>query len=99
MQEMELEDVSYSLENEQQFWAGELHGFLLQSSLFTLLESCQLANRNACASIELENILSEKCDTHALIDNVLRAYLGFSAQFKGNECQIARRIQSTLSPK
>lgn len=24
MQEMELEDVSYSLENEQQFWVGEL---------------------------------------------------------------------------
>lgn len=24
MQEMELEDISYSLENEQQFWVGEL---------------------------------------------------------------------------
>jgi len=34
-------------------------------------------------STELEKILSEQCDTHALIDNVLRAYLGFTAQFKG----------------
>ncbi|EED17651.1 conserved hypothetical protein [Talaromyces stipitatus ATCC 10500] len=61
---MELEDVSYSLENEQQFW------------------------------VELEKILSEKCDSHARIDNALRAYLGFSAQFKDeylvNEYDISR---------
>lgn len=40
MQEMELEDVSYSLENEQQFWVGESH-----PSCEELLQSLQVANR------------------------------------------------------
>jgi hypothetical protein len=46
------------------------------------------------ASIELEKILSEQCDTHALIDNVLRAYLGFTAQFKG----MSNRMTYTVYP-
>lgn len=36
-----------------------------------------------CLNIELDKILSKQCGTHALIDNALRAYLGFSAKFKG----------------
>jgi hypothetical protein len=38
MQEMELEDVSYSLENEQQFWVGEL------PPPFQAIQSLQIAN-------------------------------------------------------
>lgn len=37
MQEMELEDVPYSLENEQQFWVGELRPLFSCLSLFKLL--------------------------------------------------------------
>ncbi|MCJ1471515.1 hypothetical protein MMC13_000155 [Lambiella insularis] len=57
---MEFE-VSYSLDNEQQFWD------------------------------ELEDIVSVHCDTHELIDNALRAYLSFTANYKGEylQCEYA----------
>ncbi|KAH8701859.1 hypothetical protein BGW36DRAFT_394652 [Talaromyces proteolyticus] len=49
---MDLEEGSYNLENEQQFWD------------------------------QLDDILSKPYDSHELIDNALRDYLGFSARFK-----------------
>ncbi|SLM37135.1 Domain of unknown function DUF2013 [Lasallia pustulata] len=53
---MEFE-VSYSLDNEQQFWD------------------------------ELDDIVSAHCQTHALIDNALRAYLSFTTNYKGEYLQ------------
>lgn len=37
------------------------------------------------SSIELEEIVSKQCDSHELIDDALRAYLGISAEFKGTQ--------------
>ncbi|KAG8529283.1 uncharacterized protein KY384_005918 [Bacidia gigantensis] len=58
---MEFE-VSYSLENEQQFWD------------------------------ELDDILSVQCEEHELIDNVLRSYLTFTTNFKGEYVQTENDI-------
>ncbi|KAL2356178.1 hypothetical protein BJ546DRAFT_592987 [Cryomyces antarcticus] len=60
---MELEfEVSYSLENEQQFWD------------------------------ELDDITRAHCDTHEAIDNTLRSYLSFTANFKDEYLQSADAI-------
>ncbi|TKA49880.1 hypothetical protein B0A49_11257 [Cryomyces minteri] len=58
---MEFE-VSYSLENEQQFWD------------------------------ELDDITRAHCDTHEAIDNTLRSYLSFTANFKDEYLQSADAI-------
>ncbi|KAF2400029.1 hypothetical protein EJ06DRAFT_530795 [Trichodelitschia bisporula] len=58
---MEFE-VSYNLENAQQFWT------------------------------ELDDILSVKCDTHELIDNVLRSFLAFTTRFKDDYLRTEQEI-------
>ncbi|KAI9676920.1 MAG: hypothetical protein M1817_006759 [Caeruleum heppii] len=53
---MEFE-VSYSLDDEQQFWD------------------------------ELDDIVSQRCETHELIDNALRSYLQFTSNFRDDYLQ------------
>lgn len=82
---MDLE-VSYNLDNEQQFWEGmHLHppprkprGYLLTYP----------------ALVELEDIVSAQCESHELIDNALRAYLSFTTNFKGNRAPSVTWLQS-----
>ncbi len=38
---------------------------------------------DAVGLAELDEIVSARCDTHEAIDNVLRAYLSFTANYKG----------------
>ncbi|KAI9834259.1 MAG: hypothetical protein M1819_003097 [Sarea resinae] len=67
---MEFE-VSYSLDNEQQFWDG-------RSLLFVLKALSRLTSLSA----ELDDIVSVHCQTHELIDNALRLYLHFTTIYK-----------------
>jgi len=63
-------EVSYSLDNEQQFWDGACR------------PRVQLRNESNCFA-ELDDIISADTKTHELIDNALRSYLRFTANFKG----------------
>ncbi len=64
--------MSYSLDDEQQFWDGI-------SLLHTLLISDGITD----APAELDDIVSTDCPSHALIDNALRSYLSFTTNYKG----------------
>ena len=132
---MEFE-VSYSLDNEQQFWDGKLVSFSftigfaphprkysprmglfmipraflalslaisMETSPIRVCSSKEQGTRHYLISIfysktntvptanlicpsmrlELEEIVSAPCDSHATIDNVLRSYLGLVTKYKG----------------
>jgi hypothetical protein len=70
-------EVSYNLENEQQFWDGErpLH--------------MQHPHQQACheradpRNTELDDIVSTRCQSHESIDNSLRSFLNVTTNYKG----------------
>lgn len=62
-------EVSYSLDNEQQFWDG----------MFATPAIGPPLN----ATTELDDIVSKNCDAHEDIDNTLRSFLSFTTKFKG----------------
>lgn len=77
------DELSYTVENEQQFWAGEsrasqcaLHRVLrLLSQYIDPLTPLVLI-------VELDDIVAAPHETHELIDNALRLFLGFTTTFK-----------------
>jgi DNA primase large subunit len=79
---MEEFEVSYSLDNEQQFWDGECAP---SCSSQTYARSVLSRNRNTTnrpVPIELEEIVSVQCTSSGLIDNALRTFLHFTTNFK-----------------
>ncbi|KAK2768685.1 hypothetical protein FQN54_000541 [Arachnomyces sp. PD_36] len=73
-------DVSYSLDNEQQFWDGRV------GDAPTGLDSGALRLERTDPSLalsELEEIVSADCESHAVIDSTLRSYLSFTTNYKG----------------
>lgn len=88
---MDLEEVSDGVENEQQFWDGEwlfldffwtsLPSLLPAHPKFIRLLTCWLLIWFLCV-LELDDIVSRQCDSHELIDNALRDYLGLGSKFK-----------------
>lgn len=62
-------EVSYSLENEQQFWDGEPAPPRWHLAA---------ANRDS----ELDDIVSTRCQEHEAIDNALRSYLNVTTSYK-----------------
>ncbi|KAI9703978.1 MAG: hypothetical protein M1820_005760 [Bogoriella megaspora] len=72
---MELE-VSYELENAEQFWAGALpHALILRENMLTRM------------SIELDDIVSTHCGSEETIDNALRSWLHFTTNFRDEYLQ------------
>jgi len=65
-------DVSYNLENEQQFWDGER--VLCRRNPTTRLTRCA----------ELDDIVSTRCRDEESIDNSLRAFLNVTTSYKCN---------------
>lgn len=62
--------VSYSLENEQQFWDG------------TFYSICDIIHIPNTAGAELDDICSSHGATSESIDDVLRTYLSFTARYR-----------------
>lgn len=73
---MEFE-VSYNLENEDQFWDGQRYAPPSRSN------TCK-AEATDTKGTELDDIVAADCrEKHELIDNALRSYLSFTTNFKG----------------
>ena len=69
--------MSYSLDNEQQFWDGKcLPTTSIFASLFKDITSSNLYP-------EVDDIISTPCRTNESIDNTLRRYLSFTSNFSG----------------
>jgi hypothetical protein len=65
-------EVSYSFENEQQFWDGERAG----------KHPHQYGPRGLIGDTELDDIVSTRCQEHEAIDNSLRAFLNVTTNYK-----------------
>jgi len=85
-------EVSYSLDNEQQFWDGTLISPRWRHALKN--------GTDQETPLELEDIVSASYGTHQLIDNALRSYVHFTTNFKDeylhSEYDIARCHQKLL---
>jgi hypothetical protein len=68
-------EVSYNLENEQQFWDGAW----CSACDPTIARIWKLTR-----TTELEDIVSTRCQEDELIDNALRAYLSVTTTYKGS---------------
>lgn len=66
-------EVSYSLENEQQFWDGERAPANTPTSA---------RPRGLTRDIELDDIVSTRCQEHEIIDNSLRSFLNVTTNYK-----------------
>lgn len=66
---MEFE-VSYTLDDEQQFWDG-----MSSRVLYVFIQT-------ECA-LELDDILSVRCNSPELIDQTLRSFLRFTSTYRG----------------
>jgi hypothetical protein len=66
-------EVSYSLENEQQFWDGECAH-----------NPHQYKPRELIGDTELDDIVSTRCNgqDHEIIDNSLRSFLNVTTNYK-----------------
>ena len=55
--------------------------------------------------LELDDIVSARCESHELIDNTLRSYLSFTSKYKGSQPRVSRRCtmaypqQANTSPQ
>jgi hypothetical protein len=63
-------EVSYSLENEQQFWDGEC------------ARNPTTALHRLTRATELDDIVSAHCQSHEAIDNSLRSFLNVTTNYK-----------------
>jgi hypothetical protein len=64
-------EVSYSLENEQQFWDGERNS-----------DPHQHQPRKLIGRVELDDIVTTRCQEHEIIDNSLRSFLNVTTNYK-----------------
>jgi len=65
-------EVSYNLENEQQFWDGE--------SASATPTMC--ARQRLICNTEIDDIVSTRCQEHDIIDNCLRSFLNVTTNYK-----------------
>ena len=72
-------EVSYDLDNAEQFWEGEP----CMSVLLCCVDVCVDWANDDARWIELDDIVSTRCQTHETIDNALRSYLSFTTKYRG----------------
>lgn len=69
-------EVSYNLENEQQFWDGEQR---LENPHYLC---CRSQQQKLTSHIELDDIVSTRCHEEEVIDNSLRSYLNVTTNYR-----------------
>lgn len=69
-------EVSYNLENEQQFWDGE-----------SIRDPHQSSCQKLICDTELDDIVSTRCQEHDIIDNCLRSFLNVTTNYKSTRHQ------------
>jgi hypothetical protein len=67
-------EVSYNLDNEQQFWDGE--------SACNPTTGSRSRSPGLTSDTELDDIVSTRCQEHEIIDNSLRSFLNVTTSYK-----------------
>ena len=98
-------EVSYDLENEQQFWDGECESVRerrerLRRATLTVLQPRQPATltNSRGTHTELDDIVSTRCHQHEIIDNSLRSFLNVTTSYKCTLLLLLLRLPARDSP-